>query len=409
MRKKLLSLLLAITLVVSLSFSLEITASAEEGSENPDTIFIGSLDSYCSFFINERLNLCVVKLGDLIWGSYPPCMYPRVTEDGCFYVEGTPQQVGEWRFTQYAEVYSFEDPSVTWEEALNIRITIEGAPEPPIITKHPTGENVAEKGWTEFIAYANSATSIRWILVNQDNWQTINAADAPTYFPGVKVTGANACELIFENVPLTMNNWAAYCIFGNEYGETTTSGALIHVIRTELKLPQIRSQSQSMEIAYGSNTVLSVDAISPDGNVLMYQWYKNINPSRNGGDAIYGAYGPSFTASYEPGPAYYYCVIRNSRSGETSQPVATELITVTGLPAPTPAPTPTPTPAPTPSATPAPSATPVPSAAPAPTETPAAQDAAGSTLTTLDAVLIAAVLALTVTLSVVIVKTRKKH
>ena len=55
------------------------------------------------------------------------------------------------------------------------------------------------------------------------------------------------------------------------------------------------------------------------------------------------------------------------------------------------------------------SASPAPSAAPAPTETPAAQDAAGSTLTTLDAVLIAAVLALTVTLSVVIVKTRKKH
>ncbi len=161
MRKKLLSLLLAITLVVSLSLSLEITASAEEGSENPDTIFIGSLDSYCSFFINERLNLGVVKLGDLIWGSYPPGMYPRVTEDGRFFVEGTPQQVGEWRFTQNAEVYSFEDPSVTWEEALNIRITIEGAPEPPIITKHPTGENVAEKGWTEFIASADSADTIR--------------------------------------------------------------------------------------------------------------------------------------------------------------------------------------------------------------------------------------------------------
>lgn len=375
--KKLLSMLLAAVLLVSLSAALGTVAYANDGDDGYTVEVKGTEGSLCSWCINEKSGMSVVRVLDVVWGSYPPGLTIIAQNDGSLMLVGTPTQAGYWRVTQCVEA---RNPQVmggkTWEESYDIRITIESAGQAPVITKHPAGETVAELGWTEFIAYANDAKYIRWQLVNQANGQIINAADAPTFFPGIKVTGADSTTLVFENVPLSLDNWAARCVFSNDIGEVTTSSAPIRVVKTELKAPVINTQPVALELEYGAKGTLSFEATSPDGNLLTYQWYKNSEPSRNGGDAIYGAYGTSLTVDYEYGTFYYYCVIRNTKGNESASPVATELVAVTGKGAPAPAPTEAPveTPAPTeaPVETPAPTEAP----APAPAEAPAKNNTA---------------------------------
>ena len=373
--KKLLTLLLAVVMLVSLSAAFATTAFANDGDDDYVVEVKGTEGSLCSWCINERSGMGVARATDVAWGSYPPGMTIVVYTDGSMMLVGTPTQAGYWRVTQCVEAY---DPKIdggrTWEESYDIRITIESAGQPPVITKHPAGETVAELGWTTFIAYANDAKYIRWQLENQANGQVINALDAPTHFPGVKVTGADTTNLVLENVPLSMDNWAAKCVFSNDIGEVTTSGALISVVKTELKSPVIDTQPASLELDYGAKGTLSLSASSPDGNVLTYQWYKNSEPSRNGGDAIYGAYGSTLTVDYEFGTFYYYCVIRNTKGNESSTPIGSELVTVTGKPAPTP--TPTEAPAETPAPTEAPAETPAPTEVTAPAEAPAQNNTA---------------------------------
>jgi hypothetical protein len=62
----------------------------------------------------------------------------------------------------------------------------------------------------------------------------------------------------------------------------------------------------------GDTIALSVEAASPDGGELSYQWYKTPYDSDVGGAAIEGAIGPTFDPTgetwFDPQEAYYYYV-----------------------------------------------------------------------------------------------------
>ena len=401
--KKKMSLLLALLLLAGF---ITIPVYANDGLEGYNLNYIGTQNSYCSWLVNERSGMAVAFPTYVSWGSVPPGMFVRTDGNGAMYLEGTPIQAGTWNFSQCVVAYNPAEPEGgTWEESYNITVTIESVGTPPVVTKHPAAETVAEKGWTEFIAYASDAAYLRWNLINPAG-QLFNAADAASYCPGVIVSGANSEILVFQNVPLSLDNWSVQCVFGNDYGEVATSPAMIHVVRTALQDAVITMQPSNLTLEYGAKGTLTLGAMSPDGNQLSFQWYRNTEASRNGGDAIYGAYGPNLTVDYQPGTVYYYCVIRNVRGDEVSSPIGTELVSVTGKPAPTPAPTPTPTPAPTPTPTPAPAKEADPAEQPAtaaPTVAPAPAESSSSLVT----VLLAAVIGLGCALIAVLFKKKK--
>ena len=98
-----------------------------------------------------------------------------------------------------------------------------------VVTKSPYGETVVPGGSTYFVSRANNATSIKWTLVNWDASVIYDAADAPYYFPGVRVSGQGTETLSFSNIPSSMNAWRVQAEFGGPGGSAWSDLAYLYV------------------------------------------------------------------------------------------------------------------------------------------------------------------------------------
>lgn len=356
--KKKMSLVPALILLACL---FTVTVRAEDGLEGYELNYTGTRNSYCSWLVNESSGMAVSFPSCISSGSVPPGLYVYADGTGALYLQGIPTQSGTWKFTQCVVAYDPANPKgATWEESYTVTVTIESDGEAPKVTGQPTAGTVAENGLIAFTATADGDETIYWRLIHQTDGEIVKAADAPARFTNLTVSGADSEMLVLQNVPLTLDNWAVQCVFGNSYGEVTTNSVLVHVVRAVLQNPVITLQPSDLTLDYGVNGTLTLGAMSPDGNQLRFQWYRNTEPNRNGGEAVYGAYGPSLTVEYRLGTVYYYCLIRNVRGNEYSDPVITNLVCVTGRPAPATevVPTAAPTAAPTTAPTAAPTAAP---------------------------------------------------
>lgn len=86
----------------------------------------------------------------------------------------------------------------------------------PVVTKNPTAESVIEGGSCQFVARADNASSMRWMLMDK-NGNVYDAAKSP--FAGqLRVSGVTSTCLTLSNIPLGMNGYRAYAEF---YGTTT--------------------------------------------------------------------------------------------------------------------------------------------------------------------------------------------
>ena len=200
----------------------------------------------------------------------------------------------------------------------------------PIVHKHPTGENVKEGGYAEFVARAYYSTDIIWHLKNPGGSIDILAKDAPVQFPGLVVTGLNSERLGLNNIPRTLNEWRIQAEFVGQDGNVWSDAAVINVTNHELKAPTIQSHPMDANLKATEKVTLSVVAESAEANTtLTYQWYKNTANSNAGGRAILGATNATYSPDYVAGTSYYYCLVRSSNGSENSVAVKSRSAAVT--------------------------------------------------------------------------------
>ncbi len=94
---------------------------------------------------------------------------------------------------------------------------------------------------------------------------------------------------------------------------------LLHcTLRVEPAVPAVIS-SQDIMCGMNEEASVSVNASSPDGGTLSYQWYVNSVPTTEGGLAIIGAISNYYTVpTAEAGDSYYYCYVTNTNNGSAT-------------------------------------------------------------------------------------------
>ncbi len=124
-------------------------------------------------------------------------------------------------------------------------------------------------------------------------------------------------------------NYYAYLIALDENGEKETDYASTPVsitVPTIPARPEITSQPQDLILTYGneSDSSVSVEASTAEGNTLSYQWYENSTASNTGGTLIEGATLSScvIPEKHGAGTSYYYCKV-TATNGEGISGMAT--------------------------------------------------------------------------------------
>lgn len=224
--------------------------------------------------------------------------------------------------------------------------------EPPVITKHPTGETVEPGGEAKFIARADFADEFVWRIVSKDTTNTITAKEAPSYFSGLQVSGTDTDTLVLSNIPTSMNGWSVECRFKNANGSSFTTGAVISVYDSSVmttpkptaKEPVINTQPRDEKKDLGDTCTLSVSAISPDNGTLYYQWYKSTDGKKENMQPINDANDPTYAPEEIDGTVYYCVGISNAKDGKESKAIFSNMVAVTysdnSIPMQTPQPTP---------------------------------------------------------------------
>ncbi len=383
MKRKILKLLLSLTLVLCVALALPgLSAGADYVNSFEVGSDIGSIQVFSS-------NL-VIKSYEKYAGSLPGGLSLSWDDYG-IYMAGTPTTAGN-----YSSSYNVVTENGTYSFIINLSITGGTVPtaapatgNPPHITKHPTGETVEPGGSAQFVARADDATKITWRLVSKDTTVTYNAADAPDYFPGLSVDGLGTERLTLENIPSALNEWCVEAKFENANGASYSNGARITVKAatntstnnnnasnnnsstntntnsnantttgnndqnsgTDLvneglttKTPNINVAPQSTRLKKGETCTLTVQATSPNNGELSYQWYSTNVNNRGMATPIEGATEASYTPTQTEGTMYYCVAVMNTREGVTSEPVYTDLAEVSFEPEATPTPSPTATP-----------------------------------------------------------------
>ena len=110
-----------------------------------------------------------------------------------------------------------------------VQVTVEKGPVK--ITKHPYGETVQEGGSCGFVSRADNANSRHWYFYK--GGVVVDADDASSYFPGLKVTGTEKEHIKLSNIPASLNGWSVYCVFNGKDGSVKSNKAGIVVLANE--------------------------------------------------------------------------------------------------------------------------------------------------------------------------------
>ena len=105
----------------------------------------------------------------------------------------------------------------------------EAAAEPPVlITKHPSGETLPVGGKTWFIAHADNADSLTWMLVDPEGVYYA-LEDAMAALPGLKLEVLPKDTLGVSDVPAALDGWGVVAWFFGPGGTAETDIAYIAV------------------------------------------------------------------------------------------------------------------------------------------------------------------------------------
>ena len=96
------------------------------------------------------------------------------------------------------------------------------------ITKNPTSETLAAGGKTWFIAHADNAERLIWILTSPTG-QSYDLSQAMAANPGLQLQELPDDTLAVSNVPASVNGWSVQARFDGPGGSAVTTPATIHV------------------------------------------------------------------------------------------------------------------------------------------------------------------------------------
>lgn len=119
--------------------------------------------------------------------------------------------------------------SFAWTQVggLSIEEILPDGPE-IVITKHPTGEVLSAGGNTWFIAHADNADTLTWMLVSPDGVYYA-LEDAEALMPGLRLEVLPKDTLGVSNVPEALDGWGVVAWFFGPGGTAETSIAYITV------------------------------------------------------------------------------------------------------------------------------------------------------------------------------------
>ena len=96
------------------------------------------------------------------------------------------------------------------------------------ITKNPTSETLAAGGKTWFIAHADNAERLIWILTSPTG-QSYDLSQAMAANPGLQLQELPDDTLAVSNVPASVNGWSVQARFDGPGGSVVTAPAMIYV------------------------------------------------------------------------------------------------------------------------------------------------------------------------------------
>ncbi|MEN6347852.1 MAG: fibronectin type III domain-containing protein, partial [Syntrophomonas sp.] len=198
--------------------------------------------------------------------------------------------------------------------------------EAPVIITQPEDKNVYLGEITDLSLSARGVElSYQWYSNNENS----NSR-------GVPISGA--ADAIYAASTAIPGTTYYYCIItntdssktGNQTAATTSNVVKVTVILKDAEKPVITIQPEDKTVNIGENTDLSLTA---SGKELSYQWYSHTENHNNGGTAIAGADGNTYTIlTTATGTTYYYCVVTNtdnSKIGVKTAAITSKVVQVT--------------------------------------------------------------------------------
>ncbi len=221
-----------------------------------------------------------------------------------------------------------------------------------VITKSPIGETVNEGDDEMFVSRAENYIGLVWLFISPDGQTVYENNEAEEAFPGLELAGVDSEELELRSIPFTMNGWYVQTRFIDADGDAfLTDRAQIIVLQGVVPSPHgVRLTSGGARLSPGESRTLAVEAASPSGDPLKYQWYRSSSAARNSGEPILGATESEYTPPEELGQVFYYVGVWCVRGREASAPIYTAPVAISysapesepaaeDVPAPTPLPT----------------------------------------------------------------------
>ena len=197
------------------------------------------------------------------------------------------------------------------------------------ITKPPYGETVTEGDDATFISRAEGYEGLVWQILSPDGETVWEGEEAVEAFPGLDMGGIEVEELQLLTIPYSMNGCFVRTKFIDRNGDYVLSEpAEITVEQGEIPSPSITPKSVGARLFTGESRTLSVEAESPGGDELKYQWYRSYSNYRSTGEPILGATGPDYTPEEEIGQVFYFVGVWCVRGRDTSVPIYTTPVAI---------------------------------------------------------------------------------
>lgn len=261
--KKLLALLLLITVLLALAGPMAVPVAAADR----EYTFYGTVGKteYFIIFSDAYDEILEAK----IYNGVVPGMSLDVAGGATLGLVGVPTTDGEFKVFITMKTKNLG--------TLDIKVTVYINPaeaEKPVVTKHPTNETVVEGESATFIAKADNARQYLWQVAIAD--ATLDASELPDYFgSAIKVSGWNTEKLVLSNIPIELNDIYVWCQFIGAEDSIDSNAAKLTVISQKDATPIVTKDPTNETVEEGGEAVFVAKAkyaqsylwqlVSPDG------------------------------------------------------------------------------------------------------------------------------------------------
>ena len=205
----------------------------------------------------------------------------------------------------------------------------------PVITRQPA-DTTAMNGECAFLVVAEGAgpMTYQWYVISPNAIGKTRAV-ALTDTKG-KIFGSQTNDLYLQGLTDEADGSRLYCVVTNMAGSATSQTVTLTVEAQTAggeqqppQTPVVTVSPQSVAVAWGSEDVtLTANASVSDGGVLSYQWY--YGHSNEIGQAMSGETSRELVITPRGSEMnhYYWCVVTNTKNGQTATAQARCVVTI---------------------------------------------------------------------------------